>query len=188
MVNFLKDTRELILDASLLIFSEKGYVSATTLEISKKAGVSEMTLFRHFQTKNNLFLASIKQAMGEFLLEDISADQGIGLSDFIRDLLHEKITTISKHIALIRMLIRESLANTLPKELECTKIISNQVIQRISSYVKQNNLEIDAISFAQMVVGLLLRYAVMETAPKYHKLIRDEQIKYLNNYLNILNI
>ena len=61
----MKDTKDMILNASIEVFSEKGYTLTTTLEISKKAGVSEMTLFRHFQTKNNLFLSAIKQAVGE---------------------------------------------------------------------------------------------------------------------------
>jgi len=65
----LKDTRDLILEASLKVFSIKGYASATTLEIAKEAGVAEMTLFRQFQTKNNLFIETVKQALGLSFIE-----------------------------------------------------------------------------------------------------------------------
>lgn len=50
-----KDTREKILHAGLSLFSEKGYLGATTKEIAKRAGVAELTLFRHFSTKDKLF-------------------------------------------------------------------------------------------------------------------------------------
>jgi len=50
-----KDTKEKILDAGLSLFSKKGYLGATTKEIAKKAGVAELTLFRHFSSKERLF-------------------------------------------------------------------------------------------------------------------------------------
>ena len=48
-------TEDKILNASLLLFSQKGYTAVTTKEIAKEAGVCEMTLFRHFENKHNLF-------------------------------------------------------------------------------------------------------------------------------------
>jgi len=50
-----KNTREKILDAGEKLFSSKGYLGATTKEIANKAGVAELTLFRHFSTKELLF-------------------------------------------------------------------------------------------------------------------------------------
>ncbi len=49
------DTRASILDAGLKIFSLKGYLGATTREIALQAGVAEVTLFRHFSSKEKLF-------------------------------------------------------------------------------------------------------------------------------------
>ncbi len=48
-------TRERILETSLRLFSEKGYLGATTKEISAESGVAEVTLFRHFPSKESLF-------------------------------------------------------------------------------------------------------------------------------------
>jgi AcrR family transcriptional regulator len=50
-----KDTRAKILEAGLRLFSKKGYLGATTKEIAQKAGVAELTLFRHFTSKEKLF-------------------------------------------------------------------------------------------------------------------------------------
>lgn len=49
------DTRSKILEAALDLFSEKGFHASTTRKISQKAGVNEVTLFRHFKTKLTLF-------------------------------------------------------------------------------------------------------------------------------------
>lgn len=49
------NTEDKILNASILLFSQKGYTAVTTKEIAKEAGVCEMTLFRHFENKHNLF-------------------------------------------------------------------------------------------------------------------------------------
>lgn len=47
--------RDRILEAGLKLFSKKGYIGATTREIAEKAGVAEVTLFRHFPSKAVLF-------------------------------------------------------------------------------------------------------------------------------------
>jgi AcrR family transcriptional regulator len=48
-------TRDKILETALKLFSRKGYLGATTKEISKEAGIAEVTLFRHFPSKEKLF-------------------------------------------------------------------------------------------------------------------------------------
>jgi AcrR family transcriptional regulator len=48
-------TKQQLLEATLKLISEKGYLGATTREISRQAGVTELTLFRHFGTKERLF-------------------------------------------------------------------------------------------------------------------------------------
>ncbi|SKC48464.1 TetR/AcrR family transcriptional regulator [Maledivibacter halophilus] len=49
------NTSEKILEAAMRLFSEKGYKAVTTKKIAKEAGVCEMTIFRHFDNKRNLF-------------------------------------------------------------------------------------------------------------------------------------
>ncbi len=47
-------TREKILKSALQLFSQKGYLGATTREIAQEAGIAEVTLFRHFPSKQQL--------------------------------------------------------------------------------------------------------------------------------------
>lgn len=48
-------TEEKIMDAALKEFAECGYAGAKTKAIAKRSGLSEMTLFRRFKSKKNLF-------------------------------------------------------------------------------------------------------------------------------------
>jgi AcrR family transcriptional regulator len=49
------ETRNKIMKVALRLFSEQGYYSTPTKLIAQEAGVNELTLFRHFGTKERLF-------------------------------------------------------------------------------------------------------------------------------------
>lgn len=48
-------TRERILESALDLFSENGFHATTTRKIAQEADVNEVTLFRHFSSKMDLF-------------------------------------------------------------------------------------------------------------------------------------
>jgi len=50
-----KPARERILEAAFELMSDKGFAGASTREIAQRAGVAEVTLFRQFTNKENLF-------------------------------------------------------------------------------------------------------------------------------------
>ena len=50
----LPPTRQRLLDAAFRVCSERGLHAATTREIAEAAGVNEVTLFRHFGSKEKL--------------------------------------------------------------------------------------------------------------------------------------
>jgi AcrR family transcriptional regulator len=47
------------------VFARDGIAGSTTREIAREAGVNEVTLFRHFQTKERLIAAVIGQNFGQ---------------------------------------------------------------------------------------------------------------------------
>jgi len=50
-----EDVRTRIIEAALDLFSAKGFHATTTVKIAQKAGVNEVTVFRHFKNKVTLF-------------------------------------------------------------------------------------------------------------------------------------
>ncbi|MEX2284654.1 MAG: helix-turn-helix domain-containing protein [Gemmatimonadota bacterium] len=51
-----------ILEATLRVFAETGYRGATTRRIAQEADVNEVTLFRHFGSKDELIHAAVRYA------------------------------------------------------------------------------------------------------------------------------
>src|SRR5580692_12432496 len=56
-------TRERLLDAAAETFSRDGLRGATTREIARGAGVNEVTLFRHFKSKEQLLRAVLERGL-----------------------------------------------------------------------------------------------------------------------------
>lgn len=53
------DVREALLEATVKVFGEAGLRGATTRRIAQEAGVNEVTLFRHFHSKDDLIQAAL---------------------------------------------------------------------------------------------------------------------------------
>jgi len=69
-----RNTRDRILDASLKIFSQKGFLRATTKEIAHRAGVAEVTVFRLFFSKDRLVQEVIRHYTFLPILQEILPD------------------------------------------------------------------------------------------------------------------
>lgn len=57
----MNDTSQKIIDATMSLIRDKGYVATTTKDIAHLAGVNECTLFRKFQSKKDIVLHGIQQ-------------------------------------------------------------------------------------------------------------------------------
>ena len=55
------DTSQKIIDATMALIRDKGYVATTTKDIAHLAGVNECTLFRKFKNKKDIVLSGIEQ-------------------------------------------------------------------------------------------------------------------------------
>lgn len=82
-------TRQKLLEAARLEFGEKGIEAATTRGIAERAGCNEVTLFRHFETKQKLLAAVVQETSEEFraLCEchgDFTGDPRLDLGRFAR--------------------------------------------------------------------------------------------------------
>ena len=66
-------TRAALLEATIATLVEQGYGRTTTTEVTKRAGVSQGALFRHFPTKSALVAAAAEQLFAETIDEFSSA-------------------------------------------------------------------------------------------------------------------
>jgi AcrR family transcriptional regulator len=68
------DVRQALLDAAVKAFAEGGMRGATTRRIAQQAGVNEVTLFRHFQSKRELMHAALEQFARQATLRALPQD------------------------------------------------------------------------------------------------------------------
>lgn len=78
------DTRQRILQAAARLFAERGYARTTTRALADAAGVNEVTLFRHFGSKQELFSAVVNAYAGPALGAAIAGQLS---GDYRQDLL-----------------------------------------------------------------------------------------------------
>jgi AcrR family transcriptional regulator len=142
-------TREKILEAALRLFSQKGYLGATTKEIASESGVAEVTLFRHFSSKEALledvltsytFLPALKEiipSVANLPYEEALAEIAKGFlitldlrQDFIkiihseRHLYSEKLlkgyhSTINEIFVTLAAYLAEMQKNGILREFDC---------------------------------------------------------------------
>jgi AcrR family transcriptional regulator len=104
------DTRQKLLDAAARVFARHGLAGATTRAIAEEAGVNEVTLFRHFQTKDRLLAAVVGENFGDAGNEPADATLPPATADLRADLVaharhYEKL--LKHNISLVRTMIGE---------------------------------------------------------------------------------
>ncbi|MCK5388124.1 MAG: TetR/AcrR family transcriptional regulator [Candidatus Izimaplasma sp.] len=182
----MKDKTNQIIKASISVFAKKGYLATTTKEIALKANVAEVTLYRKFGTKHNLFEFSVKSITEDRFSSVLDFKEGISTSDFLKQLLDNRLLVVSKNIKIVRMLISESLAGNLPKELRFTHVIFENVSKATKKYFEMNKIKVDYQSYSKIIGGILLGYAILPNEKSYHLLSKEEKEAFLNNYLDII--
>lgn len=104
-----------ILEASIKLFSEKGFHASSTSEIAKAAGVAEGTIFRHFKTKKDILLTLIvplfMKWLSPYILKDvkqITDDSAIPTEEMLRRLFKNRLELIDKNRDRVRILFQEA--------------------------------------------------------------------------------
>ncbi len=96
--------------AALKIFAEEGYVGAKTRIIAKEAGFSEMTLFRKFKSKENLFDTILMEKKGYLMNEAntiFSSNNSENPEESFRLLIQHLYNLIEENFPYISLYINE---------------------------------------------------------------------------------
>lgn len=103
--------KEQIIQSALSVFIEKGFSGTTTAELAKTAGISEVTLFRHFSSKQEIFHAGVEPILFESLTNDMPVIEGkIGV-EALSNILFKRIKFLADHRGIIKLILNEHLLN-----------------------------------------------------------------------------
>ncbi len=170
-------TRDRLLKAAVEIFATEGIAGATTREIARLAGVNEITLFRHFQSKEQLLKAVVHYITA--LQAEALDNQDEWTQDLRLDLLHYG-QIYSDHLeqyeALVRMFIGE--AKRHPEEaLRVTQEALMPLREKLTAYLKNGvkkgivrsdlDLAIAIDSFTGMLLSGMLRHHISPISRGY---------------------
>jgi len=94
MPESLNQTRQALLDAAERLFSSRGYAAVGTREIAEQAGVNLASIKYHFGSKHDLYLETVRRAMGHYDSE--------ALSDVLRETPKDRAAAAAQLVAFIR--------------------------------------------------------------------------------------
>lgn len=127
------DVRESLIKATIKLFGEVGTRGATTRRIAQEAGVNEVTLFRHFKSKDDLLetaLETLVDIVAAKSLPDNPVDPAGELTDWAR---HHHM-----HLHKYRSLIRKTMGEfeEHPEMCECSMKASTKIANDLADYLK----------------------------------------------------
>jgi len=101
-------TRQRILEAAERVFSRDGFQGATTREIAREAQVNEVTLFRHFRTRDDLLRETILYR--SIAPEDLAGPENSWKSDLpgqLEKYVRKYYSLLLEREALVRAVVGE---------------------------------------------------------------------------------
>jgi AcrR family transcriptional regulator len=159
------ETRERILEAAALVFAEKGYARATTREMATAAGVNEVTLFRHFGNKRNLFNAVIQAFGGRAVTADLEARLTGDYAEDLRIMGDALLKVLLERGGALRLMLCE--ASHFPAVREVMAQNPRQLFEMLARYFEQRFergqvRSLPPHAMARVFAGALFSYSVAQ--------------------------
>ncbi len=156
-------TRQRILEAAGETFQTLGYARTTTQLIAVKAGVAEVTLFRHFGDKQSLFRAVAQQIGGGPGLDRIEAQLTYDLETDLRLISRHVLGFFLAQQDAIRMLMFETIH--FPEMKEALAQNPRGMIRLLNHYFQKQMgkgqlQKIEPKIAAQTFMSMLFGYAI----------------------------
>lgn len=155
-----------ILEAARALFAENGYASVSTKSLALKANVNEITIFRHFGSKEKLF----DSMFDHFVIEPLASDLNQLQLPNVKDLLFTIGNAFHQYFVENLQLIKVSFnnQNQLSKEHKLQKYpveIKEIISQQISKLKKLSAAEAETFSicFIAAIQGICLNLYVFKT-------------------------
>ena len=166
-----KDIKAQIIEAAAQQFADLGYKRATTRKIALAADVTEVTLFRHFGSKQNLFTAVLNQyalqpdsgGMFEMVLGEDYRQDMLQMGQYTMRIMQERRDAM-------RMMLCE--AAHFPELQEVLGQAPRQMRDMIANYLQQRIEAGDIVPrdphvMAQGFLGFFFSYTMASPRPSY---------------------
>jgi AcrR family transcriptional regulator len=183
-------TKQQLLEATLKLISEKGYLGATTREISRQAGVTELTLFRHFGTKERLF----EELLNSYtflprLKEILPALDQLPYEDALTLIAMNFLMTLNERKPMIKILLTE--IHLYPEKIRnAYSAIVNESRATLGSYfttLQKNGVmrSVPADSAVRAFMGMLFNYFRTEVMTRENGISKKRMEQNVREFVDI---
>lgn len=153
------ETSYKIMEVALKLFSEQGYYATTTKQIAQAAEVNELTIFRHFGSKSNLFQVTTEEYVINANIEKVLLDglQALEIEQVIQVIARRIYDLYIQNTKLYKVQLKLS-----DNEVEFVKLkLSRKIKNILQDYFEQltslkvlaGNAEIMALTLINSLLG-----------------------------------
>jgi AcrR family transcriptional regulator len=158
---------QMLIEAALILFAQKGFRGTTTKDIARAAGCSEATLFKHFATKDELYSAILesKGRIEETLAKARHAAARKDDPGVFRAVGLEALTQTEHDPSLMRLLLFSALEGH-PRSHLFFETRVRQIHVFLSSYIEARIAEgvfrpVNPLIAARSFMGMIVHYLLL---------------------------
>lgn len=160
-----KTSRSRILEAACALFINNGYHGTSTREITNQLGLSPSTLYSHFKTKEEIFVAVLETYHPWLIIPSaVENAQGKNVDEIVRSAADGMLKEWDKQPGLIRLHLIESVefrGQHLPELFDNTfKKMTSAVENLIANNPDLHTINVDILTRA--LLGLFFAYLMTD--------------------------
>jgi AcrR family transcriptional regulator len=153
----LSERQQEIINASLELIAEKGIQSLTIKNLSKKIGLVESAIYRHYESKSKILIALLDEISEQ--KQNENKTEVAGVFEFIEKKLENHFEAFQKNPALVSVVFAEELFQNEPQLVEKTRNKVEKSIEAMSDLIQNGQqrgeirADIDAGIISTMING-----------------------------------
>lgn len=168
-----EERQEAIIKAAVELAGERGVDDVTTQDMASAVGVTQGAIFRHFPSKDMIWLAVIHWVRGRLMgVVDMAASQGRDPLDSLEKIFYAHLGFVDKFPAIPKLVFTDQLLKKNPKIRQLIREVLADYEEKIYALLSQAKAQqlvrpdLDersaAVMFTGMVQGLVMRVSVIE--------------------------
>lgn len=185
-----KATRDRILSASLALFSQKGYLGATTREIASEAGVAELTLFRHFPRKELIIEEIMRSRSALSAVRDVMPTvRKLPCHEALFSIAEVFLATLRERRDLVKIFLAE--CSRYPEQVKTMHVsFMAELFETLASYLRDLQKKkiirrIELTSAAQAFFGIFYAYFISREILGFSDASGISEEENMRNYINV---
>ncbi len=186
-----EERQEEIVRVALDLAAHRGVDTVTTQDMAEAMGLTQGAIFRHFPTKDDIWVAVIGWVRGQLMARlEKAAAQGGDPIDSLERMFHAHIGFIAKHPAIPRLIFSDELRNKNPRLKQLVQEIIIGYEQRIAALLRaakeqglaRNDLDEESAAtlYIGMIQGLVLQASIFSGKRELTALSKKVFPVYLN--------